>query len=183
VKTGTIKRRMDMVKQHGQYTENGWRYKKDGTKYYAEIALFGLYNEQGELIGMTNVSKDITKLKIAENEIWFQKEFAGKLIEGSERALVVTNAAGMIHYSNQRAVDLLKMESPVGQKIWNYIDTATDGLPENKMPETHSHLTVKIKATGTMIDTSVKAAKDELSLIETYVFFFYTEEAAEDRHK
>jgi PAS domain S-box-containing protein len=177
VKAGNVKRRIDMVNQHGQYTENGWRYKKDGTKYYAEIALFGLYNEHGELIGMTNVSKDITKLKIAENEIWFQKEFAGKLIEGSESALVITNAAGQIHFSNRRANDLLKTDNPAGQIIWDYIEAAAPGaLPEKRVLKQDFSAKVLIKQTGAHFDLTVKAAKDELALHETYVFFFYREE-------
>lgn len=173
VRAGNVKRRMDMVKQHGQYTENGWRYRKDGMKYYAEMALFGLYNDHQELIGMTNVSKDITKLKMAENEIWFQKDFARTLIEGSGHALVVTDAAGVIRFCNQQAADLLKTEVLDGRKIWEYIEaTSPDGALDKKALDSEVHITVKIKTSGVNINAKINAVKDELAIIEAYVFFF-----------
>ena len=176
VTSGKVKSRINSVIKYGQYSENGLRYKKDGTRYYAEFSTFGLYNDKGELIGMTSVTKDITELKIAENEIWFQKDFTKKLVEGSHRALVITDEEFSIEFYNELALITLRSERLLGRNICalfeddeavkEYAKRQQGALMEGKF---------KLKASGESIYIKTFSLQDDLSILERFVFYFYTE--------
>ena len=50
IKTNVIKKRTDLVNKEGKFKENGWRVKGSGTKYYADITIFKMVDDDGELI-------------------------------------------------------------------------------------------------------------------------------------
>ncbi|RYD56230.1 MAG: PAS domain-containing sensor histidine kinase [Sphingobacteriales bacterium] len=50
----------------GKYEEEGWRLRKDGTRFWANVVITAVYNTSGVLIGFSKVTKDLTERK--ENE-------------------------------------------------------------------------------------------------------------------
>ncbi|HEX8405763.1 MAG TPA: PAS domain S-box protein, partial [Duganella sp.] len=52
--------------KRGFYSEETWRRKKDGSLFWAHIALTGLRDENGELIGFSKVTMDLTRHKMLE---------------------------------------------------------------------------------------------------------------------
>jgi len=51
----------------GRYEEEGWRVRKDGSRFWADIVITPLY-EAGELVGFGKVSRDLTVRRMAEQE-------------------------------------------------------------------------------------------------------------------
>ncbi len=45
------------------YTEEGWRIRKDGSKYWANALITPMVDKDGKLIGFSNVTKDLTNQK------------------------------------------------------------------------------------------------------------------------
>ena len=66
---------------------NGWRTKKNGEKFFADVIITPMYNKNNELIGFTNITKDITVMKNMEQALIHEKTFNQKLLESSTRAL------------------------------------------------------------------------------------------------
>jgi len=52
--------------KHGFYSEETWRRKKDGSLFWAHIALTGLRDEHDQLIGFSKVTMDLTRHKMLE---------------------------------------------------------------------------------------------------------------------
>lgn len=52
----------------GRFQEQCWRVRKDGSRYWANIVITALRDEQGRLNGFSHVARDITKRKQAEEE-------------------------------------------------------------------------------------------------------------------
>src|SRR6185436_4381115 len=48
---------------HGRYEGEGWRQRKDGSRFYAAVSLSALRDEQGTLLGFVKVTQDITERK------------------------------------------------------------------------------------------------------------------------
>jgi PAS domain S-box-containing protein len=46
--------------QDGRYEEEGWRVRKDGTRFWANIVITPVHDETGDLIGFGKVSRDLT---------------------------------------------------------------------------------------------------------------------------
>ncbi len=154
VKAGYVQNRLQGVLRDGKYVEKGWKIKKDGTPYYAEIVFFARHNAKGDIIGFTNVTKDITNLKEAENSLWYERELSSKLIEGSSRALVCTYEDGYIHNFNQKAEEILNSNNIIDMQIYDFFENG-DKLQE--------HMEYIIK-TGTRGEWSYKLKNDDVSI-------------------
>ncbi len=171
---GNVSFRINSVISNGYYTENGWRNKKDGSKYYAELTIFGLYNDQNEFIGMTSVTKDITELIVARNEAWFQKDFTKKLVEVSRNALVIVNDELVIEFFNKIAQDLLNMEHLMGISIASLFEDEEEfKMSIGKNLEGKSEGRLRLMGLNDYVRFRVHSVKDELSSKQSFVIYLY----------
>jgi PAS domain S-box-containing protein len=53
----------------GKYEEEGWRVKKDGSVFWANIVITSLFNEQNGLIGFSKVTRDLTGRREADESL------------------------------------------------------------------------------------------------------------------
>jgi PAS domain S-box-containing protein len=53
----------------GRYEEEGWRVRKDGTQFWANVVLTSVRDEAGTLIGYTKVTRDLTERRAAEQAL------------------------------------------------------------------------------------------------------------------
>lgn len=65
-----------MANAHGRFEDNGWRLRKDGTRFWANVVITALRDDAGDLRGYAKVTRDVTEKKLAE-------ENARRLIEES----------------------------------------------------------------------------------------------------
>src|SRR3954454_23281620 len=54
--------------EEGRYEEEGWRVRKDGTRFWANVVITALRNGDGLLVGFAKVTRDLTERKQAEEE-------------------------------------------------------------------------------------------------------------------
>jgi PAS domain S-box-containing protein len=69
------------VQKYGRFESEGWRVKKNGSRFWANVIFTPLYNSKGNIQGFSKITRDITERKNAEL----------KLLEKSEE-LVRSNA-------------------------------------------------------------------------------------------
>jgi PAS domain S-box-containing protein len=60
----------------GSAEQEGWQYRKDGTRFWARVVISALYDSTGQLCGFTNVTQDLSKQKSTEAELMAAKELA-----------------------------------------------------------------------------------------------------------
>jgi PAS domain S-box-containing protein len=54
--------------REGRYEEEGWRIRKDGSRFWANIVITAVHDEGGELIGFGKVSRDLTVRRLSEEQ-------------------------------------------------------------------------------------------------------------------
>ncbi len=59
---------LKMAVAHGSYEDEGWRIRKDGTRFFANVVITALIDEAGVLHGFSKVTRDITEKRRAEME-------------------------------------------------------------------------------------------------------------------
>lgn len=57
------------AKEQDTYTGEGWRLKKDGTRFWANVTLTAIYSDDDELIGFTKVTRDLTDRRQSEEAL------------------------------------------------------------------------------------------------------------------
>lgn len=63
---------LTMAEKQGRYHHTGWRVRKDGTRFWADIVFTALFNEDHLLQGFAKVTRDMTERKMAEEKISYQ---------------------------------------------------------------------------------------------------------------
>src|SRR6266542_907936 len=61
--------KIKIKKENGRFEWEGWRVRKDGSLFWADIVLTALYDEGGNLKGFAKVTRDITEQKKSVQEI------------------------------------------------------------------------------------------------------------------
>ena len=73
---GIPKRIINEARTNGKATIEGWRLRKDGSKFWGSIVVTALHNDSGEVIGFTKVTRDLTERKIWEDQL---REYSAEL--------------------------------------------------------------------------------------------------------
>jgi PAS domain S-box-containing protein len=58
-----------VVREVGKFEDEGWRVRKDGTRFWANVVITAMYDDQQRLIGFSKVTRDLTERKQAEQAL------------------------------------------------------------------------------------------------------------------
>ncbi len=58
-----------IAKKHGRATHEGWRIRKDGTKFWGSVVITALHDADGTVVGFSKVTRDLSERKIAEEQL------------------------------------------------------------------------------------------------------------------
>ena len=90
----------------GQVTDEGWRIRKDGSRFWAEVVITALHDENGNLLGFSKVTHDISVRKKAEEALLSSEARYRALFENSMDAVFLTVPDGKITAANPAACAL-----------------------------------------------------------------------------
>lgn len=60
---GVPLRALEIAAREGHYESEGWRIRKDGSKFWSSVVLSAIHDEEGNLVGFSKVTRDITHRK------------------------------------------------------------------------------------------------------------------------
>jgi PAS domain S-box-containing protein len=66
VEAGEPARELKEARRNGSFENEGWRVRKDGSQFWADVIVTSIYGPKGELRGFSKVTRDITERKRAE---------------------------------------------------------------------------------------------------------------------
>jgi PAS domain S-box-containing protein len=115
--------------EHGRIEDEGFRVRKDGTRFWANVVLTAIYDDLGRHVGFSKVTRDLTERKrnadlvlAARDELEIRvnertKELAASrdqlsiILRGITDGIVVINEFGQIIFSNQAVVSICGFDS------------------------------------------------------------------------
>src|SRR6188768_3517027 len=59
---------LQMATEHGRFEDEGWRVRKDGTRFWADVVVTALLDTRGIPYGFAKVTRDLTERRAAEDQ-------------------------------------------------------------------------------------------------------------------
>lgn len=60
---------LEEAREKGKVTHEGWRVRKDGTRFWGYVVITALHNDEKEVIGFSKITRDLTERKLAEESL------------------------------------------------------------------------------------------------------------------
>jgi len=74
VASGWPQEELRLARQRGRFEDEGWRVRKDGTRFWANVIITALYGPMGELTGFAKITRDLTERRRHEEELRVSEE-------------------------------------------------------------------------------------------------------------
>ena len=87
----------------GRYEEEGWRVRKDGTRFWANVVITAIRDASGDLVGFGKVSRDLTRRRAGEQQL---AEYRRLVSSVRDYAIFMLDPTGHIRSWNAGAVHL-----------------------------------------------------------------------------
>ncbi|MBE7367725.1 PAS domain-containing hybrid sensor histidine kinase/response regulator [Ramlibacter pallidus] len=112
VATGWPEEELRLARQRGRFEDEGWRVRKDGTRFWANVVITALYGPMGELTGFAKITRDLTERREHEEELRISEERLRLLVNSvRDYAIFMLSPEGIVGSWNVGAASIKGYEA------------------------------------------------------------------------
>ncbi|AGS24642.1 hybrid sensor histidine kinase/response regulator [Rhizobium etli] len=94
---GIPERALATALEEGRFEGEGWRQRKDGSRFWAHVVIDPIRHPSGELVGFAKITRDLTERRAAEHAIRQSEEQFRRLVQGvSDYAIYMLDPNGNV---------------------------------------------------------------------------------------
>lgn len=114
----------------GRFEAEGWRVRKDGSRFWASVVIDAIRNDKGDFVGFAKVTRDITERQLAQEALERARE---ALSQAQKMEALGQLTGGVAHDFNNLlmavlgSLELLKKRLPEDPKNARLLDNAIQG--------------------------------------------------------
>jgi PAS domain S-box-containing protein len=109
---------LEITTAEGRFEDNGWRIRKDGSIFWANVIITALRDTSGRLRGFSKITRDLTERKLAEESFRSQQEQFRAMTESANDAIIFADEQGRVTFWNE-----------VARRTFGYDDGEIVGMP------------------------------------------------------
>jgi PAS domain S-box-containing protein len=126
------------AREKGRFEAEGWRVRKDGTRFWASVVIDAVRDPENEVIGFAKVTRDVTERRIAQEAMLESERRYRRLIEAvTDYAIFQLDPDGCVTTWNAGAERIkgYKPDEIIGQHFSSFYTEADrkDGLPKRAL--------------------------------------------------
>jgi PAS domain S-box-containing protein len=135
---GMPARALHIAEHSGRFEGEGWRVRKDGTRFWASVVIDPIYAQDGALIGFAKVTRDLTERRAAQEALRHSEQQFSLLVQGvTDYALYMLDPTGIITTWNVGAQRIKGYEpiEVIGQHFSLFFEAADAeaGMPQRSL--------------------------------------------------
>ena len=134
-RAGRPKRALATAAREGRFEGEGWRVRKDGTRFWASVVIDRISDPGGKLIGFAKITRDLTERRAAEASLRRSQEQFRRLVEGvTDYSIFLLEPDGRVATWNAGAQRIkgYRPEEIIGQHFSRFY---TEEDRENREPD------------------------------------------------
>jgi PAS domain S-box-containing protein len=127
---------LEIVEREGRFEKEGWRVRKDGSRFWAHVVIDGIRDDQGKLVGYAKITRDITERKNAQEQLEAARE---ALLQSQKMEAIGQLTGGVAHDFNNLlmvvlgSLELMRKRLPDDPKLKGLLENAIQGAERGSL--------------------------------------------------
>jgi len=138
VEEGVPEQNLRAAAARGRLEDVGWRVRKDGSRFWANVTITAIRDEDGSLRGFTKVTRDMTEQREYEQQLREERDLTEQVLETVPVSVFVADTDGELVRANERVFERLGVDDSdlggFGVDSWDIYDEEGDPISFDDWP-------------------------------------------------
>jgi PAS domain S-box-containing protein len=137
-KAGLPARALETSAREGKFESEGWRVRKDGSRFWAHVVIDPIRSQDGQIVGFAKITRDLSERRAAEKRLRQNEEQFRLLVQGvTDYALYMIDPEGYVSSWNAGAerIKQYRADEVIGQHFSKFYTEGDrlKGEPQNAL--------------------------------------------------
>ncbi|QCS43347.1 PAS domain S-box protein [Natrinema versiforme] len=138
INEGAPEQNLETAAREGKTEDEGWRVREDGSRFWANVTITAIRDEDDTLQGFTKVTRDMTERREYEQQLRQERNLTEQIFETVPVSLYTVNFDGNFIQANQRALERIDSDeselTEYAVDSWEIYDSEGEPIPLDEYP-------------------------------------------------
>ena len=135
-RAGEPQKTLEAVEREGRVEKEGWRVRKDGSRFWANVVIDAIRDDDGKLIGYAKITRDITERRETQRQLDIARE---ALLQSQKMEAIGQLTGGIAHDFNNLlmavlgSLELMRKRLPDDPRLRMLLENAIQGAQRGSL--------------------------------------------------